>query len=177
MREAVEAMGMAGFQERLYGKVDYKKAVYAFIPEPHPVALMLDAKAEKGNGSATIQMSQTSMRVRYIKSSDGSVVDEAGKLLGQIERNGRTLHVVSIICKFVYAEPEPETYELQDIIVACSPNAILQKRYNPTPQDTIWRAGRHAPTRGEDIRVRLSFDKLKAKAEWRVRYLGQGEMI
>ena len=70
VREAVEAMGMAGFQERLYGKVDYKKAVYAFIPEPHPVALMLDAKAEKGIGSATIQMSQTSMRVRYIKSSD-----------------------------------------------------------------------------------------------------------
>ncbi len=66
MREAVEAMGMAGFQERLYGKVDYKKAIYTFIPEAYPVALMLDAKAEKSNGSATIQMSQTSMRVRTL---------------------------------------------------------------------------------------------------------------
>lgn len=166
---------MAGFQERLYGKVDYKKAVYAFIPESYPVALMLDAKAEKGNGSATIQMSQTSMRVSYVNSKDGSVVDKAGKLLAEIELNGRKLHVVSIICKFVYAELEPEQYELQDIIVACIPNAILQKRYNPTPEDTIWRAGRHAPKLGEDFRVRLSFNKLKDKAEWRVRYLGQGK--
>ncbi len=37
MREAVEAMGVSGFQERLYGKVDYKKAVYVFIPEAYPV--------------------------------------------------------------------------------------------------------------------------------------------
>ena len=57
MREAIETMGIAGLQERLYGKVDFKKAVYVFIPEAYPVALMLDAKAEKGNGSATIQMS------------------------------------------------------------------------------------------------------------------------
>jgi len=171
MREAIEAMGMAGLQERLYGKVDYKKAIYAFIPEAYPVALMLDAKAEKGNGSATIQMSQTSMRVRYVNSRDGSVVDEHGKLLAQIERNGRTLHVVSIICKFVYREPEPGAYNLHNIIVACIPNAILQDRYNPTPHDTIWRAGRHAPTLGEDFRVRLSFAKLREKADWRIRHL------
>ena len=168
MREAVEAMSIASFEERLYGKVDYKKAVYVFIPEAYPVALMLDAKAEKGNGSATIQMSQTSMRVQYVNSKDGSIVDEDGKLLANIERNGRILHVVSIICKFVYKEPEPGTYNLQNIIVACIPNAVLQETYNPTPEDTIWRAGRHAPTRGEDFRVRLSFAKLKKKADWRV---------
>ena len=33
MREAIEAMGVSGFQERLYGKVDYKKAIYVFVPE------------------------------------------------------------------------------------------------------------------------------------------------
>ena len=171
MREAIESMGMAGLQERLYGKVDYKKAVYVFIPEAYPVALMLDAKAEKGNGSAAIQMSQTSMRVQYVNSKDGSVVDKTGRLLSKIERNGRVLHVVSIICKFVYREPEPGKYHLQGIVVACIPNAILQNKYNPNPEDTIWRAGRHAPTRGEDFRVRLSFDRLKEKAAWRVRYL------
>ena len=116
-------------------------------------------------------MSQTSMRVQYVNSKDGSVVDETGRLLSEIERNGRMLYVVSIICKFVYNEPEPGKYHLQNIIVACIPNAILQKTYNPNPEDTIWRAGRHAPTRGEDFRVRLSFDRLKEKAFWRVRYL------
>ena len=65
-REAIAAMGVSGTKDRLYGKVDVKKAIYAFMPEPTPVALMLDAKAEKKNGdhTATIQMSQTSMRVR-----------------------------------------------------------------------------------------------------------------
>ena len=48
-REALDAMGVSGISERLYGKVDYKKAVYAFMPAAHPVALMLDAKAEKPN--------------------------------------------------------------------------------------------------------------------------------
>ena len=48
MREAIESMGISGFQERLYGKVDYKKAIYVFVPEPVPVALMLDAKGREG---------------------------------------------------------------------------------------------------------------------------------
>jgi len=170
MREAIDAMGIAGLQERLYGKVDFKKAVYVFIPEAYPVALMLDAKAEKGNGSATIQMSQTSMRVQFLK-KDGSVVDESGKLLAEIERNGRTLHVVSIICKFMYEDLEDGTYVLDDIIIACIPNAILQDTYNPNPEDNIWRVGSNSPKRGEDFRVRLSFKKLKQKAKWRVRYL------
>ena len=33
MREAIESMSIASQQERLYGKVDYKKAIYVFIPE------------------------------------------------------------------------------------------------------------------------------------------------
>ncbi len=58
-REAIAAMGISGTHDRLYGKVDVKKAIYVFLPDPVPVALMLDAKAEKKNGdrTATIQMS------------------------------------------------------------------------------------------------------------------------
>ncbi len=170
MREAIESMGFSGMQERLYGKVDYKKAIYAFIPQAYPVALMLDAKAEKGNGSATIQMSQTSMRVQFLK-QNGDIVDERGKLFPSIRRGNRTLHVVTIVCKFIYAEPNPGTYSLIKIIIACIPNLILQNRYNPNPDNTIWRAGRHAPTLGEEFRVRLSFSKLKKKSDWRVRTL------
>jgi hypothetical protein len=52
--------------------------------------------------------------------------------------------------------------------VAAVPNGLLQERYNPSPKDTIWLAGRNAPTLGEAFRVRLSFSRLKAKAGWRV---------
>ncbi len=168
IREAMDAMGVPGFRERLYGKVDYKRAIYVFVPNPGPVALMLDAKAEKGNGSATIQMSQTSMIVRYVNSRN-EAVEEPGKLAATIERTGRKLHVVSIIAKCEYREPSPGHYELDRFLVACIPNRKLQDQYNPTAQDTIWRAGRHSPKRDEEFRVRLSFGGLREKANWRVR--------
>ena len=167
MREAVDLMGMAGFHERLYGNVDYKKAIYVFVPTSQPVALMLDAKAEKGNGSATLQMSQTSMRVMYRK-PDGTTVSERGKLGYTIERGGRELYVVSIVAKYLYSQSNG-VRSLKQIIVACVPNGLLQARYNPDPSDTIWRAGRHAPTLGEDFRVRLAYNRLREKASWRVR--------
>ncbi len=167
LREAVDSLGVSGIRERLYGKVDVKKAVYAFLPEAHPVALMLDAKAEKRNGdrTATIQMSQTSMRVRQHRS--GRLVDEAGHLDTVLTRGDRTLWVVTIVAKFVYVETD-EARWLSRIIVACVPNGALQDRYNPTADDTFWLAGRDAPTRGEDFRVRVSYPSLQAKAAWRV---------
>lgn len=173
MREAVEAMGLPGFHERLYGKVDYKKAIYTFIPEVRPVALMLDAKAEKSNGSATIQMSQTSMFVQYVNSKTGKVENEPGRLSREILRNGQSIQTVSIVAKYLYDTDSDLGlgYNLKRIIVACIPNGALQHVYNPTPQDTIWRAGRHAPIRGEAFRVRLSFDKLSGKTPWRVKYI------
>ena len=166
-REALESMGAPKLNERLYGKVDVKKAVYIFLPEAQPAALMLDAKAEKPNGnrSATIQMSQTSMRVRMMRS--GQVVDEPGKLDKIITRGNRKLYVVTIVAKYVYSETA-DAQELDRIIVACVPNGLLQDRYNADAHDGIWLAGRDAPTLGEDFRVRVSYAKLRAKAPWRV---------
>lgn len=168
-REAIDTMGVSSTRDRLYGKVDIKKAIYAFLPEPVEVALMLDAKAEKKNGdrTATIQMSQTSMRA--IMKRAGEVVDEPGKLEEVIKRGDRTYQVVTVIAKYVYEEiEEGDGQRLRQIIVACIPNGRLQDIYNPTAEDTIWLAGRDAPTLGEDFRVRLSYDKLRAKAAWRV---------
>lgn len=166
-REAISSMGLPGIRERLYGKVDVKKAIYVFLPEPHPVALMLDAKAEKSNGNrtATIQMSQTSMTVMIKRS--GKVINESGKLDQTIHRGNRNYYVVTIIAKYIYREVR-DSRSLDKIIIACIPNGILQNRYNPNPDDTIWLAGRDAPTLGEDFRVRLSFRRLQEKAEWRV---------
>ena len=167
-REAIEAMGMPGVDHRLYGKVDFKKAIYVFLPKARPVALMLDAKAEKSNGdtTATIQMSQTSMRVVMMRG--GSEVDESGLLDSTISRGGRDFHVVTIIAKYVYDE-HLDSHRLLRIVVACIPNGRLQERYNPNATETIWSAGRNAPTRGEDFRVRLNYARLRDKAAWRVR--------
>ena len=165
-REAIEAMGLPGMRERLYGKVDVKKAIYVFLPEAHPVALMLDAKAEaRDKTSATIQMSQTSMHVKMHRG--GQIIDEAGKLPQVIKRNDQEFYVVTVIAKFFYEETK-EGRDLLQIIVACIPNGQLQELYNPNAEDTIWRVGRDAPTRGEDFRVRLNFAPLREKAAWRV---------
>ena len=167
-REAVDAMGLPSIGHRLYGKVDFKKAIYVFLPVAKPVALMLDAKAEKPNGNrtATIQMSQTSMRVKMVRG--GALVDEPGLIDPVISRSGREFQVVTMIAKYVYTESNGG-HGLQRIIVACIPNGRLQRRYNPSADDTIWLAGRNAPTRGEDFRVRLSYARLRGKAPWRVR--------
>ena len=175
-REALELMGVSGWNERLYGKVDFKKAVYVFLPSAHPVALMLDSKAEKPNGdrTATIQMSQTSMRVRMRRS--GIEMDELGGLEQVISRGGRSLYVVTIIAKYVYDET-PTGQELRRLIVSCIPNGLLQERYNPNARVGIWLAGRNAPTRGEDFRVRLSYRLLAEKASWRVQEIDLSQEV
>ena len=92
---------------------------------------------------------------------------EPGGLEQEIQRGDRTFQVVTVIAKYVY-EAKGETQRLDRIIVACIPNGRLQERYNPNAQDTIWLAGRDAPTLGEDFRVRLSYQRLREKAAWRV---------
>ena len=167
-REAIAAMGLPGLRDhRIYGKVDVKKAIYVFVPEAYPVALMLDAKAEKpdGNRTATIQMSQTSMRVRMIRRNER--IDEQGKLTQDISRGGRSFHVVTVLAKFVYEEAD-QGHALHRITAACIPNGKLQEKYNPNAENTIWLAGRDAPTLGEDFRVRLSFRRLRDIETWRV---------
>src|SRR3972149_5568291 len=70
-REALDRLGMSKVDQRLFGKVDYKRARYLFHPEyAIKQALFVDSKAEKvsGAGTATLQISQLSMTVRQIRS-------------------------------------------------------------------------------------------------------------
>ena len=170
-REAIETMGLSEIHERLYGKVDLKKAIYAFIPEAEPVALMLDTKAERDARTATIQMSQTSMTVNMMRSD--SKVSVPGKLETIIQRGGHDLLVVTIIAKFVYSTHEGRR-RLERIILACIPDGILQDQYNPDTSRTIWMAGRNTPSLKEEFRVRLSYAKLRNLASWRVRDINLG---
>ena len=164
-REALDNMGMSTVKRRLFGKIDYKKARYIFNSEyALKQALFVDSKAEKDSGrrTATIQTTQLSMWVRQIRS--GIEINEKGKLPFVVD--GEFLST-TIFVKYNYVEIEGNDM-LVDIIVAALPNGMLQERYNPDANNTIFLAGRNAPTRGEDFRVRISFSKLKEKCNWRV---------
>jgi hypothetical protein len=167
-REALDRMGVSRIDERLFGKTDYKRARYVFHPD-YAVrqALFVDSKAEKldGRRTATLQTTQTSLRIRQNRAGRG--FDEAGTLPPIWETpKGRYL-TTTIFVKYNY-DDEGGSYRLDDIIVCALPNRMLQSRYNPSASDTIWLAGRNAPSRGEDFRVRLSFERLKRKCPWRV---------
>jgi len=167
-REALDRMGMSKIDQRLFGKMDYKRARYLFHPEYSvKQALFVDSKAEKisGQGTATLQTSQISMVVMQIRS--GREVEVPGKLPSILTIRHEEFITTTMFVKYNYSEDDNEKI-LQNITVACLPNGLLQERYNPNCRDSIWIAGRNAPSRGEEFRVRLSFDLLKTKAVWRV---------
>ena len=168
-REALDKMGMSRIDQRLFGKMDYKQARYLFHPE-YAVrqALFVDSKAEKSSGqqTATLQTSQFSMTVKQIRS--GQSIDIPGTLPPVLRIRDRDYITTTIFVKYSYSELTPKAYALESITVAALPNGLLQELYNPNAMDSIWLAGRNAPSRGEAFRVRLSFPRLKAKAGWRV---------
>src|SRR6185437_4510731 len=131
-------------------------------------ALFVDSKAEKSASVARIQTSQTSMRIRQIRS--GNPVDVAGGLPTVIHKGGDSYLTTTVFVKYFYEEGEAGN-NLRIIRIACLPNGMLQDRYNPNANDTIWVAGPNAPTLGEEFRTRLSFNRLQQKAAWRVQDL------
>ena len=168
-REALDRLGFSQIPIRLFGKIDFKKARYVFHPDyAIRQALFVDSKAEKIEGEATVtlQTSQTSMSTRQRRG--GRVLEVPGKLPTFIEREGQAYLTSTIFVKYHY-NPRPRgANQLINIVVAALPNGRLQEVYNPNERDTIWRAGRDAPTLGEEFRVRLHFGALKSKANWRV---------
>ena len=172
-REAMDRMGTSIIPVRLFGKIDYKRARYVFHPEYSlRQALFVDSKAEKVSGqqSVTIQTAQTSMRIRQIRSN--VEIDEEGALPQYLTVQGLDYLVTTIFVKYNYQE-DSDTLEktLRNISITCLPNGMLQQRYNPTPRQTFWRAGRNAPSRGEAFRVRIGLPLLKNATRWRVQYI------
>ncbi len=173
-RELLDRLSGYNVQQRVYGTVDYKKARYIILPEQTVrQALFIDSKAEKENRSATIQMSQTSMRIKQKRS--GEYVNEKGFLPEISEYGGKNYLTTTCIVHFMYRDDSVGIHHLKDVTIAAIPNGKLQIRYNPTYDDGIWLVGRNAPTLGEDFRVRLSFSRLKTKASWRVQTLTYNE--
>lgn len=172
-RELLDRLSGFNTPQRIYGNVDYKRARYVILPEKTvKQALFIDSKAEKQNTSATIQMSQTSMWVRQRRR--GSVINEKGSL-PEISKYGNN-HYLTTTClvHFMY-DDEVDIHHLKEVNITVIPNGKLQHIYNPTIDDGIWLAGRNAPTRGENFRVRVSFAKMKQKASWRVQTIRYNE--
>jgi hypothetical protein len=168
-REALDSMGMAKIDQRLFGKIDYKRARYLFHPDyAIRQALFVDSKAEKidGQGTATLQTSQFSMTVRQFRAKQS--VEVEGSLPKVLTIGNISYITTTIFVKYNYEEIDGVHNELKSITLAAVPNGLLQEKYNPSPGNTIWIAGRNAPSRGEAFRVRLSFNRLAAKAGWRV---------
>lgn len=167
-REALDRMGMARIDQRLFGKIDYKRARYLFHPDyAVKQALFVDSKAEKleGQRTATLQTSQFSMFVRQVRA--GEQIEVAGSLPPILTVRDDDYITTTIFVKYNYVETAVGN-TLKSITIAAVPNGLLQERYNPTAEDGIWLAGRNAPTRGELFRVRLSFSLLQKKCSWRV---------
>ena len=173
-RELLDRLSGFNVPQRIYGNVDYKKARYIILPKKTVrQALFIDSKAEKENRFATIQMSQTSMWVRQRRS--GSVIKERGFLPEISEYGDKHYLTTTCLVHFMY-DDEIGVHHLREVKITAIPNGKLQHRYNPTIDDGIWLAGRNAPTRGEDFRVRISFAKLKQKASWRVQTIQYDEI-
>lgn len=167
-REALDRLGTSKIDRRLFGKVDYKRARYVFHPDyAAKQALFVDSKAEKiaGQGTATLQITQLSMIVRQIRFH--SRIEVPGRLPKVLMVGGEPFITTTIFVKYNYDITDGK-YQLRTITIVALPNGILQEKYNPSVDDTIWIAGRNAPSLGEEFRVRLSFSRLRAKARWRV---------
>ena len=164
--EALDSLGMSRMAQRVFGKMDYKRARFIFEPD-YAVrqVLLVDSKAEKSGGSARVQTSQTSMRIRQVR--QGASLDVPGTVPTVALLGGVGFITTTIFVKYVYQNEGPRN-SLKQITVACCPNGFLQETYNPTAADTIWTGGPNAPSRGEAFRTRLSFSRLKRKRNWRV---------
>ena len=170
----MDRMGTSIIPARLFGRIDYKRARYVFHPE-YSVrqALFIDSKAEQvaGARTVTIQTSQTSLRIRQMRS--GQPIDVPGTLPRILQLQGVDYLVTTVFVKYNYMDSENKSEKaLQNVSVTCLPNGMLQEQYNPTHERTIWLAGRNAPSRGEAFRVRISLTRLKELANWRVQNIG-----
>ena len=169
-REMLDRFGGYQVQQRILGNVDYRKARYVILPEfAVRQALFVDSKAEKDDNSATMQMSQLSLVVRQVRS--GEQIEERGHLPVVSVHGGLSFITTTLLAHYNY-EDQNGRYNLMQFTLAAVPNGLLQDRYNLASHDTIWLAGRNAPTLGEEFRVRLSFSRLKLKAAWRVQRIG-----
>ena len=179
VRDALDEMTGFSRRQRVLGTVDYRRS--RWLPAPFglvPQALCVDAKASLESYRINLQLSQISMRpVYWDKASGHAVARDPGVPTSYsfTFADGKTRSAISttIFVQMVYkaSKKRPTIRELTEAMVVAIPNGKLEERYAPSAPDTIWRAGKHSPRRGEDPRTRISIAALKKKAVWRVQQI------
>ncbi|MBL8762070.1 MAG: SfiI family type II restriction endonuclease [Phycisphaerae bacterium] len=168
-REALARFPGFPLHTRMYGRIDYRRAGYQILPcFVTRQALLVDSKAEKSDNSATLQTNQTSLPLTHVRA--GKTVDVKGSL-DEVLKAGDSAFLTTTIFAHYHYDGDTCPRVLKSITIAALPNRRLSAAYVVSPTDTIWIAGRNAPTLGEDLRVRLAFSRLKAKCAWRVQKL------
>lgn len=137
-------------------------------------------------GRINLQLSKVSMRPIYRdekKKKDIELVPEvpvAYTFLFQGAKETRAI-TTTVFAQMVYEVDELEVEDeasnrlLTTCLIVAIPNGKLQAKYAPSAQDTIWRAGKHAPKLQEEPRTRISIEALRAKAVWRVQQIRWNE--
>lgn len=170
-RMALDRIGMSRVPDaRLFGAIDYKVAGLQFLPDfAIKQALLVDSKAEKGAlNVCRVQVTQTSLEIR--QESRGTSIAVPGRVETVWDSQGHSYLTSTLFVKYHYGDQG-----LRQVTVAALPHGFLQDRYNPTATDNIWNVGPNSPARGEAFRTRLNFNKLQAKAPWRVQKLIPGQ--
>jgi hypothetical protein len=156
--------------ERIFGVMDFKRAGYIFLPDfAARQALLVDSKAEKNRNLARLQVSQTTLPIRQIRS--GVEVDETGTLGMTMRLHSHDYLVTTLFLHYHYADVASGHRKLLHITLATLPSGKLEATYVPSATDTIFIVGANAPSRGESFRTRLSFSRLQKKCRWRVQHL------
>lgn len=177
---ALDSEGIISENVPLSGRTDHKMVTTISHPDDsgrqYGQALMIDSKAEKEDGTSTIQRGQTSMDIKFKNTRKDKEYDETGNLPKIINSPGGPLLPTTILVKYKYDADRIADMNLEKIIISCIPHGYLQNRYNKDVEDgQIWRVGRDSPKHDENFRVRLRYDGLKKKANWRVRELIPGQ--
>lgn len=169
-REIVDRLAGHNISRRIFGTVDYKKARYIILPDQIiKQALFVDSKAEKEDGTATLQISQTSLEIRQMRKNKST--KEQGQLPA-IYQFGDENYLTSSLFLHYHYEDQSGRHILKGITACCVPNGLLQERYNPSAKVSFWAVGRNAPSRNEDFRARVNFQKLSEISAWRVQKIG-----
>ncbi len=180
---ALEVAECYPINKRFAGFIDYKRV--RWMPTPYgliPQALLVDAKASTEHQRANLQQSQLPMDADFTVTRGtrkGIVVQLPALLPAHLPikaHSGKDLLAVTTAAfiQFHYtslASKSPPYRTLHTIYILLVPHRKLKPRYNPNATTSFFGEGKHSPSREEEPRIRVYFDRLIAMCPWRVQTL------
>jgi hypothetical protein len=160
----------AGFTD--YKRVRWMPTTFGLIPQ----ALLVDAKASTENTRSNLQQSQLPMDADFIVNGVQAQLNAGVGPHLRINTQPEPVLAVttSIFIHFYYRDVQGNAQQLRNLIsifVLCIPHGSLKPIYNPNPATGFWIKGKHSHGRGENPRIRVSFNQLRVACPWRLQNL------